>query len=151
MTDPRPGKVYPDIAINISGTRYLELLDELLAAARELDPRPDAVVGIKRSGLFPAVYLSELLKLPMFTDYEAQKFPWPRLKLPLVVDTVAWSGGSVRHALKQLASAGTERAAVLVMYTRAFPPPGLEAYGPMADQIRYLYQAHSIPSFWYTP
>lgn len=136
--------------VHVSAARYVELLDELAAVVRELPDRPDAVIGIKRSGLFPAVYLSEVLKMPMFTDYEAQKFPWPRLRSPLVVDTVAWSGGSVRHALRQLSDAGADRAQVLVMFARCEPAPGLEAYSGMVDRIRYLHQAHCIPHFWYT-
>jgi adenine/guanine phosphoribosyltransferase-like PRPP-binding protein len=136
--------------IHVSAERFVELLEELRAAALQLNPRPDAVVGIKRSGLFPAVYLSQQLKLPMFTDYEAQQFPYPRLALPLVVDTVAWSGGSLRHTLRQLQQAGVQQAQVLVMFVRAEPAPTLEAYAPMVGQLRYLYQASAIPRFWYT-
>ncbi len=144
------GGPFAALEVHISAERYLELLAELADAVGDLPQRPDAIIGIKRSGLFPAVYLSEVLQLPMFTDYEAQKFPWPRLSSPLVVDTVAWSGGSIRHALRQLGDAGAQQAQVLVMYARCDPAPGLEAYASMVDRIRYLYQAHCIPHFWYT-
>ncbi|MCC7479398.1 phosphoribosyltransferase [bacterium] len=137
------------LEIHISGPRYLELLDELARAAADLPLKPDAVIGIKRSGLFPAVYLSQVMHLPMFSDYEAQRFPWPRLSRPLIVDTVAWSGASIRRALRQLSAAGVPQAQVLVMYTRCEPAPGLEECAPMVDRIRYLYQAHCIPHFWY--
>lgn len=150
QSDRKSGGPFASLEVHVSAQRYIELLAELVEAVRELAERPDSIIGIKRSGLFPAVYLSEVLKLPMFTDYEAQKFPWPRLRSPLVVDTVAWSGGSIRHTLKQLSTTGAQRAQVMVFFSRCEPAPGLEAYGAMVDRIRYLYQAHCIPHFWYT-
>src|ERR1051325_11498899 len=105
--------------------RYLALLNELAAAAQALDPSPDSIVGIARSGLFPAVVLSHRLAVPFLTAAEARSFPWPRLGWPLIVDTVAWTGETLRRCQHRLARCGVprEQLRVLVMFARAEPLP----------------------------
>jgi hypothetical protein len=109
---------------------------------RGLDPPPDAVAGIKRSGLFPAVFLSQQLDLPMFAGREVEAFPYPRLRVPLIVDTCAWSGGSIRRMAGKLERRCPEPSYKLVMYARAEPFPVVEG-------LLYLHTARHIPRFWY--
>jgi hypoxanthine phosphoribosyltransferase len=103
---------------------------------------PDSVVGIQRSGLFPAVFLSQQLNLPMFVASEFESFPYPRLHAPLVVDTVAWSGGTMRRVLRRLERKGVADPRALVMYTRAEPFPDVPG-------ILFLHRVRGIPEFWY--
>jgi hypothetical protein len=125
----------------ITPGEYAALLRRLAQAARTLEPAPDAVIGVIRSGLFPAVYLSHQLKLPLFTSAEAQRFPYPRLKRPLIVDTTAWSGGALRNLLRQLCGTGAQPVP-LVMFACAAPLPAV-------DGLHYLEASARIPRFWY--
>ena len=126
----------------VSPERYLELLSELREAAAALDPFPDSIVGIKRSGLFPAVYLSHQFKLPMLTDGEAKVFPWPNFTAPLVVDTAIWSGKSARRVIERLRRRGVEQVSVLAMFAREDPLPEV-------DGLHYLALTDRIIHFWY--
>lgn len=118
------------------------MLDGLLATTRAMHPAPDSVVGIQRSGLFPAVFLSQQLDLPMFAASEIGSYPYPRLSRPLVVDTVAWSGGSVRRAIRKLERLGVKQVTALVMFARAEPFPEVPG-------LLFLHTARGIPQFWY--
>lgn len=128
---------------SVGPERYLALLDALTLRAAALDPPPDSVVGIKRSGLFPAVVLSHRLELPCFTAAEAKHFPWPRLQWPLVLDTVAWTGETIRRCQHRLERSGVppERLRALVMFARADPPP--------VPHLHWLETTTRIPYFWY--
>ncbi|MCH7471491.1 hypothetical protein IIA79_00865 [bacterium] len=132
----------PGASLRVSLEQYAELLEQMAVAARSLHPAPDAVVGIKRSGLFPAVYLSHKLELPLFTAGETGSFPFPRLKHPLLVDTAAWTGKSLRKVVARLESLGVERVAVLVMYARSDPRPKVRG-------LHYLELTDRIVHFWY--
>lgn len=125
----------------ITPGEYAALLRRLAQAARALEPAPDAVIGVIRSGLFPAVYLSHQLKLPLLTSAEAQRLPYPRLKHPLIVDTTAWSGGALRNLLRQLSGVGAQPVP-LVMFARLDPQPAV-------DGLHYLEASARIPRFWY--
>jgi len=105
-------------------------------------PRCDSVVGLQRSGLFPAVFLSQQLDLPMFVASEVSSFPYPRLANPFVVDTVAWSGGSLRRVVRRLERRGAQEIQPLVMFARAEPFPEVPG-------LLYLRKARGIPRFWY--
>lgn len=131
-----PGPGYVSVA------HYVELLSGLLDATRALEPAPDSVVGIIRSGLFPAVFLSQQLDLPMFPGNEIRGFPCPRLSRPLVVDTVVWSGATMRRALRRLEARGVEAPRALAMYARAEPFPAVAG-------LIYLDLVGGIPRFWY--
>jgi hypoxanthine phosphoribosyltransferase len=122
----------------------LALVEQLCARAAALRPAADSVVGIKRSGLFPAVVLSHRLKLPFFTATEAKYFPYPRLASPLIVDTVAWTGETIRRCQHRLERAGVpeERLRVLVMFARLDPPPPV-------PHLHWLETTARIPQFWY--
>ena len=128
----------------VDAARYLALLEELATAARQLDPPVDSVVGIKRSGLFPAVVLSHRLKLPFFTATEAKYFPYPRLAWPLVIDTVAWTGETIRRCQHRLERSGVplDRLRVLTMFARLDPPPPV-------PHLTWLETSARIPEFWY--
>lgn len=142
MDARRPGDSPPQCFV--SRERYFELLDRLRERARALDPPPDCVVGVKRSGLFPAVYLSQQLELPMFINTELANFPYPRLARPLVVDTSAWTGESLRRSLARLARRGVAEARCAVLLARAAPPPDVPG-------LMWLETAPSVPRFWYYP
>jgi hypoxanthine phosphoribosyltransferase len=128
----------------VDAAQYLALIEELVDQAAGLCPPIDSVVGIKRSGLFPAVVLSHRLELPFFTAAEARLFPYPRLQWPLVVDTVAWTGETIRRCQHRLERSGVpaEHLRVLVMYARADPPSPV-------PHLRWLKTTPSIPQFWY--
>lgn len=136
----RPGDTPPQCFV--SRERYFDLLDRLLELARTLTPAVDSVVGVKRSGLFPAVYLSQQLELPMFINTELAGFPYPRLQRPLVVDTSAWTGESLRRTLARLARRGVAEARCAVLLARAEPPPQLPG-------LLWLETASHVPRFWY--
>jgi len=80
--------------------------------------------------------------LPMFVASEAESFPYPRLHSPLVVDTVAWSGGSMRRVVRKLERKGVTNVRALVMFTRAEPFPDVPG-------ILFLHTVRGIPEFWY--
>jgi len=133
-------KPTPDSFVSLE--QYAGLLARLAKTATVIDPQPDAVVGITRSGLFPAVYLSHHLQLPMFTSAEAHTFPCPRLKYPLIVDTAAWTGKTARHIAARLTRRGVDTPAVLVMFARRDPLPDI-------SKLHYLEQTSRIMHFWY--
>jgi hypothetical protein len=139
--DQQPGLNPP--ACYVTPERYIDLLYELLDVARGFDPLPDSVVGRKRSGLFPAVFLSHQLSVPMFCGTEAKVFPYPKFLRPLVVDTTAWSGLTMRRILSRLKQRGVTKAIPLVMFARADPPPNVRG-------LNYLALSEYIPRFWYS-
>jgi len=128
----------------VSPERFLALNEQLLARARAMTPSPDSVIGMKRSGLFPAVFLSEQLRLPMLVNTELDSYPYPRLCRPLLVDTTAWTGSSLRRAVARLERLGVRQVRVLVMFARRDPPPQVEG-------LEWLEQVTRIPRLWYDP
>lgn len=129
-------------AVQISPEQYTQLLGDLLAAACRLSPAPQCVIGMKRSGLFPAVFLSHQLELPMLVESEIKGLKPGRFDCALLVDTTAWKGNSLRKAALKLERAGCSTVHTLVMYARRDPPPS-------APGLHFLHQADSIPRFWY--
>jgi orotate phosphoribosyltransferase-like protein len=121
--------------------RYVELLARLAAAASNITPRVDSVIGVIRSGLFPAAYLSHQFDWPLFTSADAKRLPLPRLMRPLIVDTTCWSGGTLRRLVNRLRRLGAQPE-VLVMFARADPIPAV-------DRLNYLELSARIPRFWY--
>ena len=89
----------------VRGPEFLAALERLREKLRDVPT--DAVCGIKRSGLFPAVYLSHQLGLPMFADAEIDEIP-ARLRLILLVDSVARSGRTMEKTKRRLLRAGKE-------------------------------------------
>jgi hypoxanthine phosphoribosyltransferase len=74
--------------------------------AKKLEPvEVDCVLGIKRSGLFPAVFLSHRLGLPMFVDAEAGAIPKKHGRV-LVVDAVVNSGRTLERLRRRLLRSG---------------------------------------------
>ena len=122
---------------------YLALLEKLALVARGLAPAPDCVIGMKRSGLFPAVFLSHQLGLPMLVDSETKSFPSQKFKLPLIVDTTCWNGRSLRVVYNRLVKAGVHEVRSLVMYARSDPSPNIAG-------LMHLMQVEQIPHFWYS-
>src|SRR5271170_1912868 len=88
---------------HVRGPEFLEALERL--RDRLKDVPADAVCGIKRSGFFPAVYLSHQLGLPMFADAEVDEIP-ARLARVLLVDSVARSGKTMERVKRRLIRAG---------------------------------------------
>src|SRR3954470_17427449 len=86
--------------------REPEYHDALRRLAALLEPSPwDAVVGLKRSGLFPAVFLSHRLRLAMYADSEAASLP-AKFERVLLVDAVVNTGKSIARAKRALLVAG---------------------------------------------
>ncbi|MBN2083235.1 hypothetical protein JW859_13635 [bacterium] len=128
----------------VTAERYLETVERFRGLFKTITPRPDSVVGIKRSGLFPAVFLSHVFALPMFTDGEAKVFPYPKFARPVVVDLAVWSGGSMRHTYGRLARSGVPRENItgLAAWICADPRPDV-------DRLHYLELTDRIMHFWY--
>lgn len=121
---------------------YAELLRRLAQRACAFQPRPDCVIGDKRSGLFPAVYISHQLELPIILGSELKNFPIQRLRTPLLVDTTAWNGRSLRRMIARLRRAGVRCYHPLVMFARAQPRPNVHG-------LHCLEHVPSIVHFWY--
>lgn len=121
----------------------MDLLVKLALVGKSLDPPPDCVIGMKRSGLFPAVYLSHQLHIPMLVDSETKSFPAAKFKYPLIVDTTCWNGRSLRVVHNRLVKAGVNEVRSLVMYARSDPRPNIEG-------MMQLMQVTQIPRFWYS-
>ena len=128
----------------VSAERYMEMLPRLHELAASLPMQPDVVIGIKRSGLFPAVYLSHVFKWPMLTDGEAKLFPYPKFQYPLIVDTTVWTGKSVRRAAARMARAEVPAANIQVLAAWVRDDPF-----PSVDQLHYLELTDRIMHFWY--
>jgi orotate phosphoribosyltransferase len=126
----------------ISAEDYTALLAELKELAASLEPAPECVIGMKRSGLFPAVYLSHQLELPMLAESEIKSLGHGKFQVALLADTTAWKGGSLRKAALKLERAGVEVIHTVVMFSRREPPPD-------APGLRYLRRADAVPRFWY--
>ncbi len=129
----------PDCHIGV--VRYVELLVRLAHAASCIQPRVDSVIGVIRSGLFPATYLSHQFDWPLFTSADAKRLPLERLRHPLIVDTTIWSGGTMRRLYNRLTRLGAQPQ-VLAMFARAHPIPAV-------DRLNYLELSARIPRFWY--
>ena len=127
----------------VSEQAYLDLLAKLATVAHKLIPPPDCVIGMKRSGLFPAVYLSHQLHVPMLVDSETKNFPVGKFQLPLIVDTTCWNGRSLRVVYNRLVKAGVGEVRSLVMYARTDPQPNIEG-------LMHLQTVELIPRFWYS-
>jgi orotate phosphoribosyltransferase len=130
--------------MRVSPEEFLVALRGMLAAARELTPAPGTIVGIKRSGLMPAVYLSEKLKLPMLVDSELKRREAVPATPVLVVDTTYWTGKSLRKTVARLRRLGIADGDIctLVAYQRRDAQPKLENH-------RALALVDTIPVFWY--
>lgn len=89
----------------VRGPEFLAALERLRDAMKAVPA--DAVVGIKRSGFFPGVFLSHQLGLPMFADAEVAQIP-PELERILLVDSVARSGRTMERVKRRLLRAGKD-------------------------------------------
>ncbi len=87
----------------VRGPEFLSALERLRDLVKDVPA--DAVVGIKRSGFFPAVFLSHQLELPMFADGELDQIP-DTLRRVLLVDSVARSGRTMERVKRRLLRAG---------------------------------------------
>ncbi len=126
----------------VSSTAYLELLERMARYVYDMQPQPDCVVGVIRSGLFPAVFLSHQLKLPFFASSDTANIPVERFRRPLVVDTSCWSGATVRRIQGRLLERGCEAVPVFAFYIRNFPRPDV-------DELHFLEASDHIMQFWY--
>lgn len=90
----------------VRAPEYLEALDRLAARLEGLRGAEDqAIVGIKRSGLFPAVFLSHRLGFPMFADGEVAAIP-AKLSRVLLVDAVVNTGKTMERVKRRLVRGG---------------------------------------------
>ena len=105
----------PGAQYAVSAELYTQLLWRMVRYVEGMDPRPDCVVGVIRSGLFPAVFLSHQLKLPFFCASDVGNIPVGRLHTPLICDTSCWSGGTVRRLQTRLLELGCSAAPVFSM------------------------------------
>jgi hypoxanthine phosphoribosyltransferase len=96
----------------VGEAEYVQALRRL--AAQVAGAQAHCVVGIKRSGLFPAVFLSHALTLPMFACAEIDAIP-RELERVLLVDTVVRTGRSIEKPKRRLLRAG-HAVTVAVLY-----------------------------------
>jgi hypothetical protein len=75
----------------------------------------DGLLGIKRSGWVLGTFLSNRLDLPLFAKSEIGSIP-PKFQNILVVDTVAWTGRSLRRALSHLRNANLKATHAAVLF-----------------------------------
>jgi len=126
---------------NVPVAEYMKLLAEMKERlARETF---DCIVGIRRSGLIVAVYLSYQLGLPFFTDGDIESIPasFPRV---LLVDTCAWKGKTLRKAMLRLSKLGGKSVTPAVLYRSSFIDPKI-------DGLIWLRETDLIKRFWYEP
>ncbi len=123
---------------------FHELLMELERKVWALTPPARTIVGIKRSGLIPGVFLSEKLGLPFFTNTEL-KPPRECPETPVVVvDTTCWTGKSLRKACLRLVRLGI--AEELICTAVLFEQRGI---APPWQNYLALRAAETIPTFWF--
>jgi len=123
---------------------FCELLDALRAEVQALQPRPRTVVGVKRSGLIPGVYLSEQLGLPFLVNTELKTVRRVPGTPVVIVDTTCWTGRSIRRTVARLARFGVEADEVwaVVLYGRTTLEP------PCRNYIA-LRGCETIPVYWF--
>lgn len=89
----------------VRGPEFLASLEALRDRVKSVPV--DAVCGIKRSGFFPAVFLSHQLGIPMFADAEIPQIP-DSIRRILLVDSVARSGRTMERVKRRLLRANKE-------------------------------------------
>ena len=121
----------------VRGPEFLAALERL--RDRLKDAPCDAVVGIKRSGFFPAVFLSHQLGLPMFADAEVEKIPGD-LRRILLVDAVTRSGRTMERVKRRLLRAGKE-VATAVLYKENASPYEVDHFLEVhSDLVHFFYE-----------
>ena len=131
-----PGQYFVD------DREYIRLLERMGRYVHDSGIEVDCVIGVIRSGLFPAVYLSHQLKLPFFCSSDVNVIPPDRFSKPLIVDTSCWSGGSIRTLQAKLIKRGFANVQAIAMYIRNYPRPEV-------DNLHHLERCDHIMNFWY--
>ena len=121
----------------VRAPEYLAAIEKL--ATKLASAEADAVLGIKRSGLFPAVFLSHKLGLPMFADAEIDAIP-KKLAHVLVVDAVANTGKTMERVRRRLLRAG-KRVTTAVLYKENATPYEVDFFlETQSDLVHFFYE-----------
>jgi hypothetical protein len=126
---------------NVPVAEYMKLLAEM--KERLAGETFDCIVGIRRSGLIVAVYLSYQLGLPFFTDADIESIPAGFARV-LLVDTCAWKGKTLRKAMRRLSKLGGKSVTSAVLYRSSFIDPKI-------DGLIWMRETDLIKRFWYEP
>ncbi|HZU95914.1 MAG TPA: phosphoribosyltransferase family protein, partial [Planctomycetota bacterium] len=95
--------------------------------------------GIKRSGFFPAVYLSHQLGLPMFADAETSQIP-ERMGHVLLVDAVVNTGKTMERVKRRLLRAG-KTVTTAVLYKENSSSYGVDRFLEVhTDLVHFFYE-----------
>lgn len=88
----------------IDETTYIETVRAFISRLLEIrqERRFDAIVAMKRSGLFLGVWASHALGLPLFVTSEFRGKPMDKFRNILVVDSAVCTGKTLRKAARQL-------------------------------------------------
>ncbi|MCD6119877.1 hypothetical protein J7K50_08595 [bacterium] len=101
-------------------------------------PEPfHCLFAVKRSGWVVGVQLSHYLDLPIFAKSEVNSLP-DKFRRILIVDTVSWTGRSLRRSHSLLKKAGIDDVAAAVLFANAKHNPGDMLHtlvGDMCDSI----------------
>ena len=84
----------------LSWEEYGKLIEQLIYQIKESGVHYDYVYGIPRGGLIPAVFISNVLDIPMFDPNPVYGTAYQ--KNLLIVDDISDTGTSIRQSIKSL-------------------------------------------------
>ena len=125
----------------VNPEEWVRKLQELADKLNSLDY--DAIVAIKRSGLMVGVYLSHILRLPLFTNAEIDFLDVQHQRI-LVVDTTSWSGRTLRKTIKRVEKSGRVVVSAWVLYQ-------LHNRETNIPQLNSLEFTDKVINFWWYP
>jgi adenine/guanine phosphoribosyltransferase-like PRPP-binding protein len=121
----------------VRGPELLEALERFKEAVKDVPA--DAVCGIKRSGFFPAVYVSHQLGLPMFADAETGQIP-ERMARILLVDAVVNTGKTMERVKRRLLRGG-KTVTTAVLYKENSSSYGVDRFLEVhTDLVHFFYE-----------
>ena len=98
--------------------------------------------AVKRSGWVVGVQLSHYLDLPIFAKSEVDSLP-DKFRRILIVDTVSWTGRSLRKSHSLLKKAGIDNVSAAVLFANEKHNPGDMLHTLVGDKC------DSIPVFFF--
>jgi hypothetical protein len=117
---------HPDFPPHVGPVEFFVRAVELERRILKLDIEPfHALFALKRSGWVLGAMLSNRLRLPVFTRSEIESIPEGFERI-LVVDTVSWTGRSLRRSASRLRDAGAEFVHAAVLFAHEKHDVGVE-------------------------
>ena len=117
---------HPEFPPHVGPLEFFVRAVELERRILSLDIEPfHALFALKRSGWVLGAMLSNRLRLPVFTRSEIESIPEGFERI-LVVDTVSWTGRSLRRSASRLRDAGAEFVHAAVLFAHEKHDVGVE-------------------------